>query len=313
MGLEAASFLDDLVTSNPVSSDTVAQGDDHLRLLKSVLKATFPGLDRAIYLEKAIADLASATSPDLGGTTTNYVNITGTTTITSFANGEPGMQKLLRFAGALTLTYHAANLILPTAADIVTVAGDHAIAVCTASGVWRIVAYFRATGRAVSELFTGSETQVTAASGDKLFLLDVSDSETKHYATAQSIAETARATMMLVIFDDENDCVTGDGASNLFVHIPAWMDGFNLVAVSCSVKTNGTGSSMLIQVHNVTQGTDYLSSKLTLAAATAYSSTATIDTVNDDVATGNILRIDVDQVHTTPAKGLCVELTFARP
>lgn len=45
MGLEAASYVDDLVTTNPVgASDTKAQGDDHLRLIKTVLKATFPGM-----------------------------------------------------------------------------------------------------------------------------------------------------------------------------------------------------------------------------------------------------------------------------
>lgn len=43
MGLEAASFVNDLVVANPVGGvDQKAQGDDHLRLLKTVLKATFP-------------------------------------------------------------------------------------------------------------------------------------------------------------------------------------------------------------------------------------------------------------------------------
>ena len=45
MALESASYLNDLVTSNPVgSTDSKSEGDDHLRLLKSVLKATFPNL-----------------------------------------------------------------------------------------------------------------------------------------------------------------------------------------------------------------------------------------------------------------------------
>lgn len=44
MSLEAASFLNDLNTSNPDGADSKDQGDDHIRLLKTVLKATFPGL-----------------------------------------------------------------------------------------------------------------------------------------------------------------------------------------------------------------------------------------------------------------------------
>lgn len=44
MGLEAASFLADLVSTNPLFNDGKAQGDDHLRLIKLALQATFPGL-----------------------------------------------------------------------------------------------------------------------------------------------------------------------------------------------------------------------------------------------------------------------------
>lgn len=42
MGLEAATYIQDLVTTNPTSGDQKSQGDDHLRLIKAVLKNTFP-------------------------------------------------------------------------------------------------------------------------------------------------------------------------------------------------------------------------------------------------------------------------------
>lgn len=48
MPLETASFINGLVASNPVSTDPVAQADDHIRLLKSTLKATFPNLTGAV-------------------------------------------------------------------------------------------------------------------------------------------------------------------------------------------------------------------------------------------------------------------------
>jgi microcystin-dependent protein len=45
MGLEAATYIGDLNTGNPVGSvDAKSQGDDHIRLLKSTLQATLPGL-----------------------------------------------------------------------------------------------------------------------------------------------------------------------------------------------------------------------------------------------------------------------------
>lgn len=46
MGLEAATYIPDLDTSNPLAGDRKNQGDDHLRLLKTVLKNNFPGADR---------------------------------------------------------------------------------------------------------------------------------------------------------------------------------------------------------------------------------------------------------------------------
>ena len=40
MGLETGTKLSDLVTTNPTSSDPRSQGDDHLRLIKTVLATT---------------------------------------------------------------------------------------------------------------------------------------------------------------------------------------------------------------------------------------------------------------------------------
>lgn len=44
MGLEAGSYIEDLVVTNPTASDARSEGDDHIRLVKATLKATFPGM-----------------------------------------------------------------------------------------------------------------------------------------------------------------------------------------------------------------------------------------------------------------------------
>lgn len=49
MGLESATYIDDLVSTNPVVGDNVFEGDDHLRIIKAVLQATFPSFDRPFY------------------------------------------------------------------------------------------------------------------------------------------------------------------------------------------------------------------------------------------------------------------------
>lgn len=48
MALESASYISDLVSSNPAGSDTLAQADDHIRLTKGVIKNTFPNINAQV-------------------------------------------------------------------------------------------------------------------------------------------------------------------------------------------------------------------------------------------------------------------------
>ncbi len=48
MALETASFISDLVSTNPVAGDAVSAGDDHIRLIKTTVKATFPNVTGAV-------------------------------------------------------------------------------------------------------------------------------------------------------------------------------------------------------------------------------------------------------------------------
>ena len=47
MGLETATYISQLTSTNPTASDPVSQGDDHLRLIKSVLQSQFTTLGAA--------------------------------------------------------------------------------------------------------------------------------------------------------------------------------------------------------------------------------------------------------------------------
>lgn len=47
-GLETGTYISDLVATNPLSSDLASTADDHLRLIKSTLKTTFPNINNAI-------------------------------------------------------------------------------------------------------------------------------------------------------------------------------------------------------------------------------------------------------------------------
>lgn len=117
------------------------------------------------------------------------------------------------------------------------------------------------------------------------------------------------------VFDAATDTATGDGKA--FFRIPSSLNGYNLVGVAANVYTAGTTNTTDVQIRNVTQAADMLTTKITIDSTETDSSTAAtpavIDTNNDDVATGDKIAIDVDSVSTTAAKGLYVELTFQLP
>ena len=130
-------------------------------------------------------------------------------------------------------------------------------------------------------------------------------------------SDYGKRVVSILVFDDGTDTATGDGAGDVFYRIPSVLDGYNLVAVAAQVHTAGTTNTLDIQIHNITDTADMLSTKLTIDSTEKDSSTAAtpavIDSTADDVATGDQLRIDVDAVHTTAAKGLLVELQFQEP
>lgn len=92
------------------------------------------------------ADIASATTCDIGAATGNFVKVTGTTTITALGTVLAGTRRIVEFTGILTLTHNGTSLILPTAANITTAAGDVATFVSLGSGNWKCVGYLRASG-----------------------------------------------------------------------------------------------------------------------------------------------------------------------
>src|SRR4051812_30424495 len=48
MGIEIGTYISDLVATNPLSTDVKSAGDDHLRLIKSTVKTTFPNISGAV-------------------------------------------------------------------------------------------------------------------------------------------------------------------------------------------------------------------------------------------------------------------------
>lgn len=117
----------------------------------------------------------------------------------------------------------------------------------------------------------------------------------------------------LTAFDYTVDTATGDGAA--YFHVPAHLAGLDLVEVHAEVITAGITGTMNIQIRNGTQVSDFLSTYLSIDSGEEGSDTAAtpavINTAQDDIAENDMIIIDIDAIHTTPAKGLIVTLGFA--
>ena len=107
MGLETGTYIDSLNSSNPAAGDPVNEGDDHIRLDKSTVKATFPNISGAVtstHTELNLLDGVTANTTEL-----NYVDITTLGTVeaskavTVDANKDVTAIRNLTMTGTLTV------------------------------------------------------------------------------------------------------------------------------------------------------------------------------------------------------------------
>lgn len=107
------------------------------------------------------------------------------------------------------------------------------------------------------------------------------------------------------------DLTVADGKA--YVTIPECMNGMNLIRANAVVNTAGTTNATTIDIYNVTDSHDMLSTAISIASGWTVGTAWTVDTSYDDVATNDVLRIDVTSMSTTAPKGLMVVLEFRLP
>lgn len=66
MAVESAEYVSDLSASNPAGGDPKSQGDDHLRLIKAVLRTTFPNASRKFKFTTVNAESGGTSSITIG-------------------------------------------------------------------------------------------------------------------------------------------------------------------------------------------------------------------------------------------------------
>ena len=123
-----------------------------------------------------------------------------------------------------------------------------------------------------------------------------------------------KKTRTFALFGATTDAATGDGAA--YYPIPPELNGANITYVHLWAVTAGTTGTSDVQIARIRSGSpvDVLSTKVTIDSTEQGSDTAAtaavINTSNDDMATNDVLRVDVDALSTTKPRGLIVTIGF---
>lgn len=142
MPIESASFISQLNTANPTASDPKSEGDDQIRLVKTVLKAQFPNFGAAAVTPTVdeLNRVAGVTSPLQtqidGKAGLNSPAFTGTPTVPTASGGTNSTQAastaFVQSAIASVNAQTATTLAIDAAAAIAATAGQHIV--CTNAG-----------------------------------------------------------------------------------------------------------------------------------------------------------------------------------
>lgn len=124
MGLETATYISSLNASNPTATDLKSEGDDHLRLIKSTIKASFPNISGAMTATHTAlnyaANLTSDAQTQLTSALTRAIIIDVGDDTTNLTTGTA--KKTFRMPFAMTLTDVRASVkTAPTGGTLLTV------------------------------------------------------------------------------------------------------------------------------------------------------------------------------------------------
>jgi hypothetical protein len=199
------------------------------------------------------ADVASATALAVL-TDGNYFDVTGTTTITSInTTGGAGTQIKLHFDGALTLTHHATNLILPGGANITTAAGDEAEFLEYGAGTYRCTNYMKADGTAVVAAAGGGtwtliSSQVASASSSIDFTTGIDSTYDAYVVIASNITPASSGPAMNMRISTDGGSTWKAGAADY-----EWVYT-NLDANDSAVTVRNSAGSSSIELMGGTSG-----------------------------------------------------------
>lgn len=233
MGLEAATYVSDLNSANPLGADQEKQGDDHIRLVKAALKATFLNTFAAgVYVPSPVTSaaqaLAIATGKNFGAGFT-------------LVNGELSASVA---ASALTIAVKSLAGSDPSATDPVYVVFRNATA---ATGDYTVLTLTAATSLVIS---SGSTLGTSNSVAFRLWIVLFNDagtlrlgavnclSGTSIFALRQDILKSSTAEGGAGAADSAQIIYTGTAVASKALRIVGYMEW------SAGLATAGTWSAV---------------------------------------------------------------------
>ena len=261
MAKETATYISQLVATNPVASDSVSVGDDHLRMLKTVLKTQFSGLTgttavTASEAEMNIIDGVTATTAEL-----NYLDIT-------------------------TLGTSADSKALTQASGVVTIAGDVVV-----SGTTPKVTIGDAGAEDTTLLFDGNAKDFYVAlddSADKLVIGEGSTVGTNSILTITDDTVTlgdGAAVDTAIVFDGNAKdfyVALDDSVDKLIIGEGSTVGTNEILSITDDTVTIGDGAAVDTYLNFDGNAVDYRiglddgTDKLEIGAGVAHGTTAAI-------------------------------------
>ena len=204
----------------------------------------------------------------------------------------------------------------PNHSGDVTSVGDGATTI--AAGAVDI-AMHSATGTPGAATFYRGDNTWSAVSGSATYasIAEVNaGTEAAKGNTPDALAGSIFGTKNVVIKAIADDTVLAIADGVTYFTVPIELNSMNLVSVGAHVYTASSSGLPNFQVHNATGGADMLSTAITIDASENDSKDATtaavIDTAQDDVATGDVIRFDCDAAGTGTA-GMEIRMGFRLP
>jgi len=181
MALEIATTINELVSTNPAGTDDTSRGDDHIRLLKSVLKATFPAIAGAVTASHAqlnqlgtiISSLATAVQRDGAVAMTGALNM-GSQRITALAtptaNTDATTKKYVDdlVSAAVAAVEEQRQRLYPVGSRIILGGVDTPPSTLLGFGTWSLVSKDRVmigAGATYARGATGGAAEITLEGG----------------------------------------------------------------------------------------------------------------------------------------------------